>query len=61
MLDGGKDQQVPGEEEEPIDQEMDYSMDEVIVRVYVNKKNCKRLNKIAINISFTYKTIVESD
>ncbi len=61
MLDGGKDQQVPGEEEEPIDMEMDYSMDEVIVRVYVNKKNCKRLNKIAINISFTYKTSVESD
>ncbi len=48
MLDGEKDQQVPGEEEEPIDMEMDYSMDEVIARVYVNKKNCKSLNIMAI-------------
>ena len=41
MLDGEKDQQVPGEEEEPIDMEMDYSMDEVIVSVSEIKRIVK--------------------
>ena len=38
MLEGGKDQQVPAGEEEHMDQDMDYSMDEVNVRVYVNEQ-----------------------
>ena len=38
MLEGGKDQQVPAGEEDPMDQDMDYSMDEVNVRVYVNEQ-----------------------